>query len=289
MSLPYMPLYVGDYLKDTRHLTTEQHGAYLLLLMDIWNGEGALPSAPKALARIAGVSPKRWPLVWSAIGEFFSDHGTTLRHKRIDLELQKADQISQKRRNAGSAGGRAKALNLQGADLANAKQMPSKRGTRSEPQPDKIEDDTNVSSRVKPFFIPADWSPSDDLMAWALAYKTPNNERLTEDEIRNEAASFVDYWTGRRDTKARRPGWDGTFKARLRERTGLIVRARPRDASGGRGAFTGGQHGPSSIADAAIRRHRERQNGNGVPDDSGRRHDIPAEGNVIDGQFRLAE
>jgi len=228
MSLPYMPLYVGDYLKDTRDLTAEQHGAYLLLLMDMWNRNGVLPHSAKALARITGISPKRWPSVWSAIGSLFLDEGDTLRHKRIDLELQKADQISQKRKLAGSAGGKAKALNAQEPVLANAKQVPSNSPSRSEPQPQKEDDDAYASSRVKSHFIPADWKPTEALMAWALEYRTPNGDALTEEEIRNEADSFVDYWTGRRDAKAKRPGWDGTFRARIREQAAAILRARPR-------------------------------------------------------------
>jgi uncharacterized protein YdaU (DUF1376 family) len=229
MSLPYMPLYVGDYLKDTRDLTAEQHGAYLLLLMDMWNRNGSLPNNPKVLARITGISPKRWPSVWASIGSMFIHDGEFLSHKRVDLELQKADQISQKRKLAGSAGGRAKALKTQEADVAIAKQMPSKRPSRSEPQPDKKEDDADASSRVKPHFIPADWKPSEALIAWAVhEFRTPNNEQLTEAEIRNEADSFVDYWTGRRDAKGKRPGWDGTFRARIREQAAAIIRARPR-------------------------------------------------------------
>src|SRR5690606_38996442 len=63
-SAPYMQLYVADYMADTTHLTTEQHGAYLLLLMAMWRNGAVLPNDPKKLARIAGVSTRRWHMIW---------------------------------------------------------------------------------------------------------------------------------------------------------------------------------------------------------------------------------
>jgi uncharacterized protein YdaU (DUF1376 family) len=96
MSLPYMPFYVGDYLRDTRHLTTEQHGAYLLLIMEYW-AKGSLPDDDTQLARIVGMSPKKWKNVRQVVQAFFHDGW---HHKRIDAELEKASSKTEKRRTA---------------------------------------------------------------------------------------------------------------------------------------------------------------------------------------------
>ena len=45
----YYEHHIGDYLQDTTRLSTEQQGAYLLLIMDYWTN-GPLPDDDAALA-----------------------------------------------------------------------------------------------------------------------------------------------------------------------------------------------------------------------------------------------
>lgn len=124
MSAPFMQLYVADYLGDTRHLTTEQHGAYLLLLMTMWRSEGTLPNDDRKLARIAGCTGSRWTKIKDDVLAFFDIEGDALTNKRLKLELEKASEKSIKRAEAGTRGGKAKALKSKDADVANATPLP---------------------------------------------------------------------------------------------------------------------------------------------------------------------
>jgi len=97
-ALPYMPLYVADYLADTAHLTAIEHGAYLMLILNYWQRGKPLPSDDTRLCRIARVPPELWPAVKAEIEEFFSEAGGKWTHSRIDAELARVFDKSTKAR-----------------------------------------------------------------------------------------------------------------------------------------------------------------------------------------------
>lgn len=132
-----MQLYVSDYLGATRALTAEQHGAYLLLLMSMWNAEGDLPNDPKTLARLACCTPSRWAKICGPVLEKFDVEGDRLTNARLRLELKKAQEKSIKRADAGTRGGNAKALKNKEPALAIATGLPCH---SSEPEPEKKND-----------------------------------------------------------------------------------------------------------------------------------------------------
>lgn len=113
-----MPFYVADYLRDTRHLTAAEHGAYLLLIMQYWTA-GCLPKEDSRLARIACMSEQEWLEARSVIEALFQPGW---RHKRIDDELAKSAEKYDRRSEAGKRGASAKHNSSNSA--ANAEQMP---------------------------------------------------------------------------------------------------------------------------------------------------------------------
>ncbi|MDH3740289.1 MAG: DUF1376 domain-containing protein [Hyphomicrobiales bacterium] len=189
---PFMQLYVADYLADTRHLSTEQHGAYLLLLMTMWKAGGSLPAEPKKLARIAGVNTRRWHLIWSDIEDLFIIDGDTLTQKRLEQEYQKAVSKSEKRIAAGARGGRAKALKNNKQGLANASVLPKHLLQTSESKKEKDGLKTVSRSQVSPD-DPVLNRPDDPLAEYSdgeIAMLTVTFDLL---DIESELTDLVDW------------------------------------------------------------------------------------------------
>jgi uncharacterized protein YdaU (DUF1376 family) len=103
-----MQLYVADYLADTAHLTTEEHGAYLLLLFSYW--QTGKPLRSDRLASVSRLSNERWTDVEQTLREFFHVSKGVWTHFRVEADLEKVESKSKKNSSAGKASAKARAL-----------------------------------------------------------------------------------------------------------------------------------------------------------------------------------
>lgn len=91
MSPLFMPLWVKDYLAGTRHLrSAAQHGAYLLLILGLWEAGGRLAADDATLAGHACCTAEEWAVLKPSVLPFFRVSRGRLTHKRVSAELAKA-------------------------------------------------------------------------------------------------------------------------------------------------------------------------------------------------------
>lgn len=118
----WMPLYIGDYLADTARLTTEQHGAYLLLLMDYWRS-GRLPDNDQVLSQITKLSPDAWSNAKAMLVQFFSIKDGFWIHSRVEKELNLAMENKAKMHDRASKAAQARWDKQQNDATSNAQAM----------------------------------------------------------------------------------------------------------------------------------------------------------------------
>lgn len=106
---PWFPFNAGDYMRDTAHLSLEEHGAYIKLLAHAWVHDGELPKEMKRIARILGVHTNKAKTLWGFLSPFWYETHGGYRQKRMDRELAKCLDISEQRAEAGRRGGQASA------------------------------------------------------------------------------------------------------------------------------------------------------------------------------------
>jgi uncharacterized protein YdaU (DUF1376 family) len=100
----WMKFNVGDYLADTMHLSTYQHGIYVLLIMHYFK-RGDLPDDDAALRRIAKVgSALLWRNESPPVMAMWRRENGVLRHSRIDAARAEGKRLSDERAKAGKSG-----------------------------------------------------------------------------------------------------------------------------------------------------------------------------------------
>ena len=201
-----MPLYVGDYLADTTHLTTTEHGTYLLLLLCMWRSGGSLPADDAKLARFAKLTKAQWDRSKGVILGFFEIENGLLIHPRLSKELTKHTNAVEQRAIASSNGGKAKALKDKELALAAAKLT----ACQPEPEPYIERTPTAIAAVPQPNAasgsrLPSGWTPDPE----SLSTENP-------DLAQAELAKFRDYWSSSPGAQGRKADWQATWRNWLR-------------------------------------------------------------------------
>lgn len=94
---PAMPLWTDAYLADTGHLTTLEHGAYLLLLMAMWRSSSkSIPADDVRMARTCRLGLHQWRRMKPTIVEFLRLDEESMTYTQGRL-LDEARAVEQKR------------------------------------------------------------------------------------------------------------------------------------------------------------------------------------------------
>lgn len=90
---PALPLWTDAYIGDTAHLSLEQHGAYLKLLMFAWRRRDcALPDDDRQLANVVGVSTRQWRKLKPVVMAFWDEMAAGWVNARAAAEIGNADR-----------------------------------------------------------------------------------------------------------------------------------------------------------------------------------------------------
>lgn len=96
-----IPIFPDAYLRDTTHLTTEEHGAYFLLLMAAWgNDDCSLPHDEKRLAALVKMPIAKWRKIAPTVLEFWTIDRGRITQKRLLKEWEYVQARREKRKGA---------------------------------------------------------------------------------------------------------------------------------------------------------------------------------------------
>lgn len=95
---PKLTFWTDAYLTDTLHLTTEEHGAYFLLLLAAWQQKScSLPNNDRKLAAVCRLSTHKWNRIKETILEFWTVEDGRIYNPKLSKERAYYEKFCAKR------------------------------------------------------------------------------------------------------------------------------------------------------------------------------------------------
>lgn len=148
---PALPLFTDAYIADTAHLTNEEHGVYLRLLMFAWRTKTcSLPDDDARLALMVGVTKGKWAKIKPQIMSFWDMSDDGWKQKKLSSQRDFVEKNREQKRIAGKASARAKSL--QSLDVSATAEPTAEPTARQQPIPIPITTHKNYTKRFDEFW-----------------------------------------------------------------------------------------------------------------------------------------
>ena len=194
----FYPFHVGDYQAHTSHLTDIEDLAYRRMLDLYYLNQKPLPNDPARIARLIRM-PGAVTEIDGLLKEFFVLQDDVYTNKRCDKEI--ASFIKQK--DGGAKGAR---IRWDKAKLEGGDSLPNGEGIRegnATPIATKNQEPRTRESRATR--LPADWEPSDELIAF-MRKERPDLSPM------HTILKFCNYWHSKSGKDATKLDWNKTFQ-----------------------------------------------------------------------------
>jgi uncharacterized protein YdaU (DUF1376 family) len=196
----YYKRHIGDYARDTGHLSALEHGIYGLLLDWYYVNERPIPD-DKA-NRIAKANRTETE---SVLTDFFKLTPSGWAHSRADREIAEYQARAETNRVTGRLGGRPK-KNPNGYESVSETKPNGTLATNHKPV---TKESKSKEKAVAPrgARLPADWKPSEADIAYAVTKGV---------DWKAEAENFADFWHAKAGKDACKTDWGLTWKTWIR-------------------------------------------------------------------------
>lgn len=144
----WMPLWIGDYLRDTLGLDRAEHGSYLLFIMAYWANGGPIKDDDRLVKNIVRCPDHEWSRTRGWLLDYFTIENGYWRHKRIDAELKAAKDRAEAQRRRTQAATEARLGNVTSDVTSNVTKNVTFTSSPS-PSPSSVQPPSQPSSRRK--------------------------------------------------------------------------------------------------------------------------------------------
>ena len=245
----FFKLYIGDYQRDTAHLSVTEHGAYLLMLQHYYATEKPLPTR-KALHRMLRAQDKAEREAIDAVAsQFWRETEQGLVNDRADAEITKAGAQAETNRTI------AQAREAKRKAAREGNEQSTNRATNDQPNHSHSQTNTPApATRAQAFDnevfpITAEWSPGPGFTAQAKLAGLPVSDAAEMAEGLNE---FRGYWLARPHEIRTQAEWDNALAKSLKHRQ-VQAASRSQTSTGRRaGAHVGNQAKPPTAAELRV-------------------------------------